>query len=180
MNDNADFSNLTTIAQQQGYRPKWGIPDDGVVPTSYGNQHPDYGNIANALAITGDRYGEEKTPGYPVSPGTARCNAIFSAAHMPPVYQQPVGTGGSACDMLWMLQTAAAHAPAMQRAALAAGLHAAGSFDPSYPWGPNTFASNSFTGSNISYADEFWRVDQFLPGCTCWQVVDSNWHPAFQ
>jgi hypothetical protein len=180
MNDNADFSNLTTIAQQQGFKPKWGIPDDGVVPTSYGNQHPDYGNIANALAITGDRYGEEKTPGYPISPGTAKCNAYFSAAHLPPVYQQPVGTGGSACDMLWMLQIAADHAPAMQRAALAAGLHAAGSFDPSYPWGANSFASNSFTGSNITYADEFWRVDQFLPSCSCWQVVDRNWHPAFQ
>ncbi|HEX5267416.1 MAG TPA: hypothetical protein VFW24_11640 [Acidimicrobiales bacterium] len=180
MNDNADFSNLTTIAQQQGFKPKWGIPDDGVVPTSYGNQHPDYGNIANALAITGDRYGEEKTPGYPISPGTAKCNAIFSAARMAPVYQQPVGTGGSACDMLWMLQIAAQHAPAMQRAALAAGLHAAGSFDPSYPWGANSFASNSFTGANITYADEFWRVDQFMPACSCWQVVDRNWHPAFQ
>ena len=180
LNDNGDFSNLTTIAQQQGFDPKWGIPDDGVVPTSYGDQHPDYQNVANALAITGDRYGEEKTPGYPVSAGTAKCNAIFTAAGMPPVYQQPVGTGGSACDQLWMLQTAADHAPTMQKAALSAGLHAAGSFDPSYPWGPNTFASNSYTGSNITYADEFWRVDQFLPSCTCWQVVDRTWHPAAQ
>ena len=179
LNDNGDFSNLTTVAQQQNYKPKWGIPDDGVVPTSYGNQHPDYGNIANALAITGDRYAEEKTPGYPVSAGTAKCNAIFAAAGQPPVYQQPVGTGGSACDQLWMLQVAADHAPAMQRAALAAGLHNAGSFDPSYPWGPNSFAANSFTGANISYADEFWRLVQFLPSCSCWQVVDRTWHPAF-
>lgn len=180
LNDNADFSNITTIAGQQNFHPRWGIPDDGAVPTSYGSQHPDYAEIPNALAIEGDRYGEEHTPNYPVSSGTAKCNAIFAKAGQPPVYQQPVGTGGSACDQLWTLQAAVDHAPALERSALAAGLVNAGSVDVSYPWGPNNFASNGFTGAHITYADEFWRADEFRESCSCWQVMDDTWHPAVQ
>ena len=180
LNDNVDFSNITTVAAQQGFHPRWGIPDDGAVATSYGSQHPDYSEISNALAIEGDRYGEEHTPNYPPTSGTAKCNAIFASAGQPPVYQQNVGLGGLACDQVWILEAAVDHAPVLERSALAAGLVNAGSVDTSYPEGPNNFASNTFTGSRITYGDEFWRADEFVGSCSCWQVVDNNWHPAVQ
>lgn len=51
--------------------------------------------------------------------------------------------------------------------------------DFTYPDGPNDFASNRFTGSKVTYGDEFWRADQFLPSCSCWRVVDATFHPSF-
>ena len=177
--DTGDFPNFTNIAQQQQFRPKWGIPDDGVVATTYGTQHPDYSNIADAIAITDSRYGEEKTPGYRPSAGTAKCNAIFKAAGDPSVYEQSAGLGGLACNDVWMLKAAAEHASALSRTQLAAGLSAAGSVDFSYPDGPNDFRPNRFTGSKVTYGDEFWRTDQFLPSCNCWRVIDSTFHPSF-
>jgi hypothetical protein len=177
--DTGDFPNFTNIAQQQQFTPKWGIPDDGVVATSYGTQHADYANIANAIAITDSRYGEEKTPGYRPGTGTAKCNAIFKAAGEPSVYEQSAGLGGLACNDVWMLKSAAEHASALSRTQLAAGLAAAGSVDFSYPDGPNDFRPNRFTGSKVTYGDEFWRTDQFLPSCSCWRVVDATFHPSF-
>ncbi|HET6965281.1 MAG TPA: hypothetical protein VFH58_10950 [Acidimicrobiales bacterium] len=172
--DNQDFSNFTTVAEQQGFRPRYGIADDGVVAITYGSQHPDYQNIANAIAITADRYGEEKTPGYPVSPGTARCNSIMAAHGYPPTYQAPDGIEGIACDFLWMFQAAVDHAPALQHADVATGLQAARSVDFAYPYGPNDFA-----GPGVTYGGQVWRTDQFLPSCTCWRVIDPTFHPAF-
>jgi hypothetical protein len=67
----------------------------------------------------------------------------------------------------------------MSRTELAGGLQAARSVEFSYPDGPNTFEPNHFTGSKVTYGDEFWRVDQFLPSCTCWHVVDSTFHGSF-
>jgi hypothetical protein len=172
--DNQDFSNFTTVAEQQGFQPRYGIADDGVVAITYGSQHPDYQNIANAIAITADRYGEEKTPGYPVSGGTARCNAIMATHGYPPTYQAPDGIEGIACDFLWMFQAAVDHAPALQHADVAAGLQAAKSVDFAYPYGPNNFA-----GPGVTYGGQVWRTDQFLPSCTCWRVIDPTFHPAF-
>jgi hypothetical protein len=171
--DDADFSNFTTVAEQQGFRPRYGFGDDGLTAIAYGSQKPNYQNIANAIAITTYRYGEERTPGYPPSAGTQKCNAIFEANGQPPVYQHPIGQGGIICDLLWMLQTAADHAPALERADLAAGLRIAGSVDYSYPYSPN-----NFTVPGTTTGGEFWRVDQFLESCSCYQVVDPNWHPT--
>jgi hypothetical protein len=169
-----DFSNFTILAEQQGFHPRYGLPDDGILATAYGSQHDDYSNIANAIIITSDRYGEERTPGMAPTAGTARCNAIFQSHGRPPVYQQPVGDGGIACSELWEVAAAIDHAPALQRTALAAGLQAARSLDFSYPYGPA-----NFTGSGVTYGDEFWRPDQFFASCNCWRVIDPTFHPSF-
>lgn len=170
----ADFANFTTAAEQQGFRPRYGIGDDGEIPTTKGTTHPDYANVANAVAITGDRYGDENSPGVPLGPATQRCNSIFTSKGEPTVYQQPVAFGGVACDQLWMLVAAIGHAPSLKRTAVAAGLQAARTIDYSYPWGPNDFsAPRSTTG------DEFWRTEQFLTSCNCWRVVDPTFHPSF-
>ncbi|HET6810025.1 MAG TPA: hypothetical protein VFH50_03350 [Acidimicrobiales bacterium] len=173
VHDTADFSNFTTIAQQQGFTPKYGIGDEGIVAISYGSQKPNYQNIANAVAITTYRYGEERTPGYPPGAGTQRCNAIFAAKGQPPVYQQPIGQGGIVCSLLWMVQGAIQHEPSLLRSNVAAGLQASKSVDFSFPYGPNDFSA-----PGTSTAGQFWRVDQFLPSCSCWQVVDRNYHPS--
>jgi hypothetical protein len=169
-----DFANFTNLAEQQRFRPQYGIGDDGTVNISYGSQHPDYANIQNAIAVTASRYGEERTPGLSPSAGTARCNAIFRSHGQPPVYGQPIGGGGLVCDELWMFQAAADHAGALARAGLAAGLQASRSVDFSYPEGPN-----DFTGPRVTTGGEYWRVDQFQSGCTCWRVVDPAFHPSF-
>lgn len=173
VHDTADFSNFTTVAQQQGFTPKYGIGDEGIVAIAYGSQKPNYQNIANALAITTYRYGEERTPGYPPSAGTQKCNAIFAAKGRPPVYQQPIGQGGIVCSLLWMVQGAIDHEPALLRSDVAAGLQASKSVDFSFPYGPN-----DFTAPGTTTAGESWRVDQFLTSCSCWQVVDRNYHPS--
>lgn len=169
-----DFSNFTTVAQQQGFRPQYGLPDDGILAISYGSQHPDYSNIANAVAITPGRWGEEDIPGYVPSAATARCNAIYAAHGRPPVYKQPDGTGGTSCNQLWQAVAAIDHAPALERDALAAGLQAAKSVDFSYPDGPN-----DFSGPRETYGDEFWRPDQYFTSCNCWRMTDTNFHPSF-
>jgi hypothetical protein len=170
----ADFANFTTIAQQQGFDPKYGLADDAIVRITYGNQHPDYQNIANAIAIDADRYGEERTPGMTPTAATDRCNAIYTAHGQPTVWQQSLGFGGLVCDQLWMFKTAVERAPVLRRNALAAGLQAARSVDFSYPWGPNDFSK-----ANVTYGGEFWRVDQFFTSCDCWRVIDPNYHPEF-
>jgi hypothetical protein len=177
--DTGDFPNFTNIAQQQGFRPKWGIPDDGVVATSYGSQHANYQNIANAIAITDSRYGEEKTPGFAPSAGSKACNEIFKPAGDGTVHTQAAGLGGLLCNVIWLFKAAVEHARALSRTELAGGLQAARSVEFSYPDGPNTFAPNHFTGSKVTYGDQFWRVDKFMPSCNCWRVVDATFHGSF-
>lgn len=161
-----DFSNFTTIAQQQGFKPIYGLVDDGLIATAYGSQHPDYRNLAGALMIAASRYGEERTPGIKLTPGTRACNAIFAARGLKPVYEQPSGVGGIACDQLWMLKAAVTHAPSLRRASLADGLRAARSVDFSYPYGPN-----DFTAPGTTTGGQAWRPLSFLESCSCWRVL---------
>jgi hypothetical protein len=171
---NANFANFTKIAQQQGFHPKYGIADEGEVATTTGTLAPDYNNIANAVAITTSRYGEEHTPGIAPNPGTAKCNAIYQSHGRPPVYQQPVAFGGAVCDQMWMVAAAINHAPVLQRSAIATGLQTAKSVDFSFPYGPN-----DFSGPRTTTGGQFWRPDQFFTSCNCWRVIDPAFHPSF-
>ena len=170
----ADWSDFTRIAQQQGFKPKYGLPDDPVVAVTYGSTHPDYANLADAITITSYRTGEERTPGYPLSAGTLKCNAIMKAAGQPPVYEQPVGQGGFACDQLWQAAAMIRNAPMLKRTSLVDGLRATKTLDFSYPMGPP-----DFSGVKVTVGGQTWRPLQFLSSCNCWRVVDRNFHPAF-
>jgi hypothetical protein len=169
-----DFDTFTKIAQQQDFHPKYGIAQDGTIATGKSPLHPDFANIPNAVGITDDRYGEESTPGSVPSAGTAKCNAIYAAVGAVPVYQAPTGDAGQICDQLWMFQAAVEHSKAMQRSDLAAGLQTAGSVEFSYPMGPN-----DFTPPKVTYGNEYWRTLQFMPSCSCWQVIDPTFHKSF-
>jgi hypothetical protein len=107
------------------------------------------------------------------SPGTARCNAIYQLHGQAPVYQQPIGAGGDVCDELWMFAAALAHDPTLSQTGLAAGLHAAGSVDFSYPQGPN-----NFSGNGVTTGGQYGRTDQFMTSCDCWRVIDPLFHPS--
>ncbi|HUC35486.1 MAG TPA: hypothetical protein VMR97_00015 [Acidimicrobiales bacterium] len=173
VNAEGDWSEFTNTAQGQGFHPQYLIPDEELLGISGGADAPNSSNLANALAVTASRNGENDTPGITPTPGTQKCNAIMQSGGLPPVYQQEQ-LAGDACNEIWMLQAAVQHAPVLQRNALAAGIQAAGSVDFSYPGGPN-----DFSGDHVTTAGEFWRVDQFFETCTCWRVIDPTFHPNY-
>ena len=179
VNDEGDFANFTSLAEQQHFHPRYGLPDDGLIPISTGTQHPDYQNLANALAVTPDRFGEQFTPSIAPNAATVACGAIMKAANLPTPDASPDGASGQICDNLWLFQAAIDHAPTLSRSALAAGLAAVGSVSYSFPYGPNNFQTNSYTGSKVTYGGEAWRVDQFHTSCNCYQVIQAAFANPF-
>ena len=169
----SEFADFTNIAQSQNFYPKYGIPDNAIIPITYGSSGPSYKEIANAVAITSDRYGEEHTPGMAPTAGTAKCNAIDQAGGQPTVYNND-GVGGDLCDLVWEIAAATDHAPSIKRTALAAGLQATGSIDYSYPMGPD-----NFSGPNVTVGGQFWRPDQFFTSCNCWRLTNQTFQPSY-
>lgn len=170
-----DLPSFTTVAEQQGFRPKYGFGDDSVIATSYSAFRANVDNFDGAVAIVPHRIGEDKTPGSVPSSGTVRCNAIYQAKGKPPVYQRRLGGGGRVCNNVGYFVAAASNVQTLTPEALAAGLQKAGSVDWSFPDGPN-----DFRGNRVTHGDEFWRVAQFVKGCTCWHVIDPTFHPSFR
>ena len=168
-----DIARFTAHAEQQGYRPKYGFPDEALLSVASGARAPNFDNIANALAITLSRDGEHQTPGMTPTPGTQRCNAYRQAAGLPPVYDVPANAG-HACDQLWMLQGALGRAPELHPLALTVGLQRTRSIDFSFPQGPN-----DFTGNKVTTGGQFWRAAQFMPSCDCWQVIQRDFRRGF-
>jgi hypothetical protein len=166
-----DFATFTNVAQQQGFHPKYVIPDDAIMATSYGSSRPNADNIDGAVAITITAGGEEHTPGIPPSPGTARCDTIMKPLGIQTVRQVNSDALGDACDLIWMFQAGIEHAPSLQPAALPAGLQRVRSVEFSYPQGPNDFGSGTGT-----FAGQFWRPTQFSKGCACWHLLDPSFH----
>ena len=169
-----DLLTFTRLAQQQNFKPKYGLVDDGIIALTPGNLHPDYDNIADALVIAPTRYGEDNSR-VPRSAGTKRCDAIFAAHGRPSVYKQQAGLAGNACSLVWMFTAATSRAPTLQRLALAAGLSAARTIETSYPQGPV-----DWSGPRVTYGGQFWRAEQFFTRCTCWRLLESAFHPSFR
>jgi hypothetical protein len=171
--DVGDFANFTNLAQQQGFRPNYGVPDEFLIDISYGSQRPNADNIAGAVAVTANRSGEERTPGISPTPGTARCDAIYRAHGLPPTYRLPAGAG-YVCSQLWMFKAAVENASRLAPDALAAGLQRARSVELSYPAGPN-----DFSGPRVTTGGQFWRLARFERSCSCWRVTDPTFRPSF-
>jgi len=169
-----DFANFTNIAEQQGFRPKYGLGDDALIQIAYGSQAPNASNIANAVAITANRDAEERTPGMAPSAATSKCDKILAGKGMAPTYKEPAAVGNM-CSQFWMFKAALENAPAMRQDALAVGLQKAHNVEFSYPQGPN-----DFSGNRVTTGGQFWRTAQFLPACTCWQLIDRNFHPNYK
>jgi hypothetical protein len=169
-----DMANFTTISQQQGFTPKWGLADDALFEINNGSEAPNPQNLNGAIGIAANRDGENNTPSLAANPtaGTAKCNAILQTAGYS--VEGTAAAIGNACDQIWMLQAAVDNAPQMSQAALAAGLQKAGSIDFSFPQGPT-----NFTATGTTYGGQFWRQDQYTTACNCWQVVNPNWSPSY-
>jgi hypothetical protein len=175
IDDVASFEGgFTSIAQRQGFHPKYGFPDDGYVAVSNTGGPVDWQNLNGAISINENRYGEPTTPGLSPTPGTARCDAILTQHGLPSTYKSGAGIGGVACDDIWMIAASIDHAPALQRNALVAGLQASQSVDFSFPEAPNDFRGDHVTGGG-----QFWRPVQADAGCTCWRVIDPNFKLRF-
>jgi hypothetical protein len=172
-NFQGDIARFTAHAEQQGFRPRYGFPDEALLSIASGSRAPNANNIANAVAITLSREAENRTPGVTPTPGTDRCNAYRAAAGLPPVYEV-AANAGHACDQLWMLQAALGQAPELSPAALPAGLQAAGSIDFSFPQGPNEFA-----GERVTTGGQFWRPTQFMPDCSCWRLLSPDFRRGY-
>jgi hypothetical protein len=172
-NMQGDVARLTSVAEQQGFRPKWGFPDEAMLSIASGSRAPNPQNIAGAFAVTQGREAENKTPGMTPTAGTQRCNAYRAAAKLRPVYDVPANAGHS-CDQLWMLQAALSNAPELSRTAIQVGLQRAKSIDFSFPQGPT-----DFTAPKTTTGGQFYRVAQFTPECSCWRLIQRDFKKGF-
>jgi hypothetical protein len=167
---------FTHIAANQGYQPKYGLPDEFVQIPSYSATGPDWSNAAGTILIAPDRFGEEHTPGTVPNAATQKCNQIMAAAGITQTaYQQPVGMSGLACDQFWLLLAAVQHIPAMQRADLLPALLKAGTIDFAYPASPASFPTDQTT-----WAGNFWRPVTAVASCQCWSLTsNTTFQPSF-
>jgi hypothetical protein len=174
-----DVGSFTQVAQQQNFKPQY-LFDDGALPAVGNNPGPNLLNTANvtgAVDIVNTGYGEQTTPGYQPSGGTAKCNAIFAAAGQPTVYQQKDGYGGVVCSYLTFVAALANHATSLQASALATAMHSIGRLDFSYPAAPIDFSA---APAGAVYGVSYWRALQYVTSCKCWQVPDPTFHPPFK
>jgi hypothetical protein len=170
----ADLQNFTKLAQSQGFRPQYLIPDTGIVATS-GNAAfaPDPTNFDGAIAITASQYGAIAS-GLPKTNATLACDQIMTDHQLPNVYDSGVQFAGGVCNVVWTLVAAMVHAPTLSPDALADGLNAAGSIEYSFPYGPN-----DFTAPGTTWGGQFWRPLNYSAACACWNVTDPNYQPSF-
>lgn len=164
-----DFPSFTNLAQAQNFHPKYGLGDDSLIATSYGSVPPNPANVNGALAITASREGEEHDPNAVPSATTAKCNSILGVN----VYKLPAAAG-NICDAMWMFAAALNYAPTLSQTSLVAGLKAAKSVPFSYPQAPNDFAA----GNHITYAGQYYKVDDYQASCKCWLTKDPTFHPS--
>lgn len=171
-----DFANFTKMAQQQGFKPWYGLPNDNIISTAYGNLRPDSRNIDGALAITDSRDAEDRTAGMTPTPGTARCIKILrpvSPSHPSQFPNRDYPTSGNPCDVMWLFQAAMNHAPAVSPEGLEAGLRAAGSVDFAFPQGPTRFNT-----TGVTTGGQYWRTTKFFLSCECWRLAERRFHPS--
>jgi hypothetical protein len=169
---------FTQQAAQQNYKPMYLLSNDVVASNvATGLNAPDASNFNGAVNITGDAYGEQTTPGYKPSGGTKKCNAIFTAAKMPTVYDQADGFGGVACNYLWYVQALLNQSTTVQQSKLAATLHKVGTLNFSYPSAPVNFSA---APKNAPYGNSLWRAETYLASCKCWHVTNPTWNQPFK
>jgi hypothetical protein len=171
----SDFASFTQFAQQQGYKPRYGLVADDLIATTGGAFNPDPENFEGALNIASSRYGENTTPGLQPTAGTARCDSIFTAKGQPPTWRQKVGYGGVVCNLLSMLDGLIDNAPKLEGEALLGTLPALGKQDFSFPSGPTDFSRAS---AGQPHGRTSWRPVRWLKACTCWRIEDPAFRPA--
>src|SRR5439155_1390010 len=41
------------------------------------------------------------------------------------------------------------------------------------------FKPKYIMGDRVTYGGQFWRIDQFFTDCSCWRVIDRDYHPSY-
>jgi hypothetical protein len=172
------YGAFTQIAAQQNFTPHY-VFDDSAVPSneSAGVDAPNPANLNGAVDVVESGYGEQHTPGYKPSGGTAQCNAIFAAAKLPNVYKQPDGYGGVVCDYMVFVQALLNKAPRFQASALVKGIHSIGSLELSFPGAPLNYSA---APAGSVYGVGYWRLVKYSSACTCWEVPSATFHAPFK
>lgn len=176
-NDGNDWAPFTKIAEQQQFKPKYGITDDEAqVAVTYSNNAPDHNNIAGTIDIDDGATGEEHTPGMSPSAMTQQCLGLFGYKVTYPVpdysTMEKEGSYGGDCSVVWQFKEMVDHAPVLQRTALAAGLQNAKTVPYAYGVGPGNFSV-----ARTMWGGQFWRVNEFQPACDCFRLIDKTFHP---
>jgi hypothetical protein len=165
---------FTQVAAQQNYKPKYTLTNSEVIVANFsGADAPNAANLGGAVNAVTSSYGEQTTPGYKPTAGTAKCNAIFKAAGQPTLYKQLDGYGGIACDYLWFVQALLDNAKSVQADKVAAAEHAIGSINYSYPATPVDYSA---APNGAVYGLDYWRIADFVASCTCWHIPDPTWN----
>lgn len=166
---------FSKVAAKQQYHPKYMVGDQGTIalwdnPT-FG---PDPQNFDGALAITGARYGEERTSGMKPNTATKQCDAAMAKRGEPSSWTSPDGFSGVVCDLVQMLVLGADHAPALRRDLLAQGLASLGTIDMPYPAGPASFGDHKGQVGGGS-----WRTAIYHADCSCFRVGRQSFTKDF-
>ena len=163
----SDFPVFTRLAEQQGFHPKYIMPDYGYIATSGPTaQKPDTSNLVGAELVSSGSFGFEPEP----TSATKWCNAVYTAAGQPTLYKQDAGLGGVICDNLLLLKAAADNAPKLLRTDLAAGIEKAGVVDYSWPLGPA-----DYRGHHVTFGGQYWHSVEFSASCQCWKPLQAQW-----
>ncbi|HET6964156.1 MAG TPA: hypothetical protein VFH58_05245 [Acidimicrobiales bacterium] len=171
--DIADGQNISNIANQQGFKPAWILPDYGEVAVqNSSSEHPNASEFDGAMAITAGQYGAIGS-NLPETAATRQCDQVMTSHGLPAVYQSPDQFAGSTCGQVWMLVAALRHS-GVNPTAIPAGLQAARSVDMPFPLGPNDFSVPGTT-----WGGEFWRPLNYSAACQCWKVTNPTWSPSF-
>jgi ABC-type branched-subunit amino acid transport system substrate-binding protein len=167
---------FSKVAAQQGFKPQYVLADGVFGPETSGQAAPDPENFDGAINVTQAAYGEANTPGFKPSAETAKCNKIFAAADLPPVYEQPAAYGGVVCNFEWLVQAVLDNVPKLQRSAIIKAYPRITALDVSYPEGPIVFPSAP--GDVVTNGRRSWRTQKFVASCECWQVDDPTWNAS--
>lgn len=171
--DIADGQNISNIANQQGFKPAWILPDYGEVAVqNSSSEHPNPSEFDGAMAITAGQYGAIGS-NLPETAATKQCDQVMTSHGLPAVYQSPDQFAGSTCGQVWMLVAALRHS-GINPTTIPAGLQAAKSVDMPFPLGPN-----DFTVPGTTWGGEFWRPLNYSAACQCWKVTNPTWSPSF-
>ena len=169
---------FTQVASQQNYKPQYLLSSDSVaLPNTTGADTPGIANLNGAVNVTAQAYGEQTVPTFKPGPGTQKCNALFRGPGTTTVYKSLDGYEGVACNYLWYVQGILNHATSLQPAQLPAALHAVGTVDYSYPFGPVNYAA---APKKAPFGVGYWRAEYFVSSCQCWHIPNPTWNPPFK
>lgn len=171
--DIGDGQNISNVANLQGFRPAWILPDYGEIAVQNSSSgHPNAGEFNGAVAITANQYGAIGS-NLPETPATQQCDRVMTSHGLPAVYQSPDQFAGSSCAQVWMLVAALQHS-SISQTAIASGLQAVKSVPMPFPIGPN-----NFTAPGTTTGGQYWRPLNYSAACQCWKVTSANWNPSF-